>query len=189
MAVCFFDSSGLVKLHVHEAGSALGPVLDPRQGRTHALHRPLQMVGVQKNHSPNSCRAASRSASRIFRPSSSTIFENSRPVNMPAAMRQSLALLASFSFRRARFPRGGGPSFPRSVPTWWFSAISDDNTISKQTLVRSAGFANQPRVQAVQGQNSQVRPSRAVAKRRPKPARHRTEPGRTPMLRKRLRPI
>ena len=99
-----------------------------------------QMIGVQKDHSPNSWRASSRSASRIFRPSSSTIFENSRPVNIPAAMRQSLRCSLPSRSGGARHPRVGEPGFLRSVPTWRFSPISDTRIIPGQASFRSAGF-------------------------------------------------
>src|SRR5258708_4698769 len=47
----------------------------------------------------------------------------------------------------ARSHRGGGPRIPRSVRTWWFSAICDDNIIPAQASFRSAEIRDLPHLQ------------------------------------------
>jgi hypothetical protein len=71
--------------------------MEPRVALAIGVLENGQMIGIQEDHSPNSWRASSRSASRIFRPSSSTSFEiDPMP---PAAAFQPSAVPGVISFR------------------------------------------------------------------------------------------
>ena len=58
---------------------------EPQRTIASLILRDREMIGVEKNHSPNSSRASARSASRIFCASSSMCRETSQSVNMPTA--------------------------------------------------------------------------------------------------------